>query len=445
MRKFSLMSGAVSSLQNGILESDDIYRNGLPASKFSLRDETASSTAADANGDQHTRLVQQLLMQHRLQQASSQSNQQSDDHKTTTTTTTTSVGSEELSAAFAESRHVDPFAIVQRDLSSISHSIRQVIGSDHPVLETIAKYFFDTQGKRFRPTLVLLCSRAASLTPVESTGEPTLPMAVRESDGSSLLETQQRLSEITELIHTASLLHDDVIDDAETRRGVKSINAVFGNKLAILGGDFLLARASVSLARLRSLEVVEIMSIVIENLVKGEVMQLKPSSSATLFDNVDTYLSKSYYKTASLMANSCRSAAILGGHDALAAEICYEYGKYIGLAFQIVDDLLDFEGSSDSLGKPSLNDISHGIATLPVLLASEQYPELLDMMERKFKGSTDVETAIWYVQRSNAIERARTLATACAENAVAAAQQLPDSDYKHAMITLVERVINRSH
>ena len=127
------------------------------------------------------------------------------------------------------------------------------------------------------------------------------------------LPLQRRLAEVTEMIHTASLLHDDVIDAADTRRGVSSVNTVFGNKLAVLAGDFLLARASVCLARLRSLPVVELLSTVIEHLVKGEVMQMKTAlrSEAATQAAFDLYLRKTYYKTGSLMANSCKAVAML--------------------------------------------------------------------------------------------------------------------------------------
>lgn len=206
---------------------------------------------------------------------------------------------------------------------------------------------------------------------------------------------QRRLAEITEMIHTASLLHDDVIDVADTRRGVSSVNSVFGNKLAILAGDFLLARASVCLARLRNVPVVELLSTVIEHLVKGEVMQMRAAIAAAVSATPEAggamaalragafsatggdasgddafgsagsaaegkadgssvaalaspvvraafaaYLRKSYYKTSSLMANSCRAIALLGRYPPAVAEVAFRYGMHAGMAFQLVDDML---------------------------------------------------------------------------------------------------------
>lgn len=136
------------------------------------------------------------------------------------------------------------------------------------------------------------------------------------------------------MLHTASLLHDDVLDEAEIRRGTQSVNAKFGNKAAILGGDYLLSRASVELARLRDVEVVELLAIVLEHLVKGEVLQSHLQSSDLSLLNL--YLTKTFYKTASLIANSCKAVAVLGGHDLESQNIVFEYGRHLGILFQVI-------------------------------------------------------------------------------------------------------------
>lgn len=175
---------------------------------------------------------------------------------------------------------------------------------------------------------------------------------------------QQRIAEITEMIHVASLLHDDVIDNAETRRGLKALNSAMGNKIAILAGDFLLARASVSLASLRNTEVIELLSQVIEHLVSGEILQVSftpqiPQQIIFLLSwtsqlyllhlqlltqmtsqpeellSIDHYIKKTFYKTASLMANSCKAVAILGGQPREDCQLAWEYGRHLGLAFQV--------------------------------------------------------------------------------------------------------------
>jgi len=148
----------------------------------------------------------------------------------------------------------------------------------------------------------------------------------------------------------------------------------------------------VALSRLRNADVVELLSVVLEHLAKGEVLQMSAADRRTSFlAQIDYYLTKSYYKTASLFSNGCKAAAILGGHTPAIQEVLFEYGRYLGLTFQIVDDLLDFVGTDESLGKPAHADLGQGIATLPVLYAAEQFPELSELIARKFKQSGDVE------------------------------------------------------
>lgn len=144
---------------------------------------------------------------------------------------------------------------------------------------------------------------------------------------------QQRIAEIAELIHVASLLHDDVIDDAETRRGKAALNHVLGNKVAILAGDFLLARASMTLASLKCTDVVTLMSQILEDLVSGEVLQA--TASAHSLTTMQHYLQKTYLKTASLMANACEAAAVVSDASATTRETAHRLGKNIGLAFQV--------------------------------------------------------------------------------------------------------------
>ena len=225
------------------------------------------------------------------------------------------------------SSSVDPFQLVEKDVSTLSGGIKALLGSDHPVLESCAKYFFEIDGgKKIRPTMVLAVSYALNAQAEGGGGSGAAAGAEGSKNSSrhawgSASPSQKRLAEITEMIHTASLFHDDVIDKATTRRGVSSVNQVFGNKLAILGGDFLLSRASVALARLRHTEVIELLSTVIEHLVKGEIMQMRTSSTGN--GALEYYLRKNFYKTASLMGHSCLAAAVLGEScSALPVALC---------------------------------------------------------------------------------------------------------------------------
>jgi len=226
--------------------------------------------------------------------------------------------------------------------------------------------------------------------------------------------------------------------------------------MAILAGDYLLARASIALARLRNVEVVEIMSTIIEHLVRGEVMQLKPppttttsyqfSSSSSTQLPLEYYLKKNFFKTASLMANSCRSAAVLANLPQDIVQLSYLYGKHVGVAFQLVDDLLDFRvGDMTNLGKPSYNDLRSGLATAPVLFAAQTYPELFPLVQRKFKNNGDVDKAIEIVHESDGISRTQNLAQVHAELAVDAIMQLEQSDYRDALVNLALKISKRGH
>ncbi|KAJ3209694.1 coq1 putative hexaprenyl diphosphate synthase [Dinochytrium kinnereticum] len=361
---------------------------------------------------------------------------------------------------------ISPTDLLGSDLTLLTDNIRRLLGSGHPVLTTISSYYFQAKGKHIRPVLVLLISLATSVnrasintininTPVgassdivfESAVESTTSTPERDPTNGSILPSQRRLAEITEMIHTASLLHDDVIDLALTRRSQPSANAEFGNKMAILAGDFLLARASVALARLRNLEVVELLSTVISNLVEGEFMQLRNSQlqedGKTRVTPFDYYLSKTYMKTASLIAKSCRAAAVLGGSPNEVSEAVYQYGRNLGLAFQLVDDMLDFVSSAETFGKPVNADLKLGLATAPVLFAAQKFPELQPLIDRQFQQPGDVAQALDFVHRSDGVRQTKELATSFCAEAVDALSILPPSPAREALIQLTHSVINR--
>lgn len=318
---------------------------------------------------------------------------------------------------------IDPLRTVAKEMQFLTGNIRKLLGSGHPSLDKVAKYYTQAEGKHVRPLIVLLMSRATHLCPKsEHLNEPQALGGINSSispvqilsdinpsaapltgaepemaDGSlDILPSQRRLAEITELIHTASLLHDDVIDHSVSRRGSPSANLEFGNKMAVLAGDFLLGRASVALARLRNAEVVELLATVIANLVEGEFMQLKNTerderNPKWSEETVSYYLQKTYLKTASLISKSCRASAILGNADATTVEAAYSYGRNLGLAFQLVDDMLDYTRSDKDLGKPAGADLELGLATAPLLFAWKQMPELGALVGRKFEKEGDVQ------------------------------------------------------
>ncbi|XP_062012684.1 solanesyl diphosphate synthase 3, chloroplastic/mitochondrial-like isoform X1 [Rosa rugosa] len=344
----------------------------------------------------------------------------------------------------------DPFSLVSDELSLIADRLRAMVVAKVPKLASAAEYFFKMgiEGKRFRPTVLLLMSTALNGRIPETPTQHEPPTRLEDAFPTELRARQQCIAEVTEMIHVASLLHDDVLDDADTRRGVDSLNSVMGNKLAVLAGDFLLSRACVALASLRNTEVVSLLSTVVEHLVTGETMQM--TTAADQRCSMEYYIEKTYYKTASLISNSCKAVAILAGHTTEVAMLAFDYGKNLGLAFQLIDDVLDFTSTSASLGKGSLSDIRHGIITAPILFAMEEFPQLRAVVEQGFDNPANVEIALDYLGKSNGIQRTRELARKHASLAAEAIESLPESDdedvlrSRRALLDLTHIVITRT-
>jgi all-trans-nonaprenyl-diphosphate synthase len=315
-----------------------------------------------------------------------------------------------------------PFAPVEKDLQLLAENLKSLVGAKHPILYAAAEHLFDAGGKRLRPAIVFLMARAT--------------MA-----GKEITARHRRLAEITEMIHTASLVHDDVVDTAPTRRGVPTVHSIFGNRIAVLAGDFLFAQSSWYLANLDNLTVVKLLSQVIMDLAEGEIQQGMRQFDTTL--SIDAYLEKSYYKTASLLANSAKAAGILSDMDEDTCENLYQYGRDLGLAFQIVDDILDFTSSAETLGKPVASDLAGGNLTAPVLYALEEYPQLAELIQGEFTNADDFDRALAIVDRSNGIQRARELASSRATLAVDRLAGLPPSVERQALIDLAEYVLKR--
>jgi all-trans-nonaprenyl-diphosphate synthase len=314
------------------------------------------------------------------------------------------------------------FSSIEADLRLLTENLKQLVGARHPILYAAAEHLFGAGGKRLRPAIVLLISRA------------TMP-------NQEITPKHRRLAELTEMIHTASLVHDDIIDESELRRGVPTVHTSFGNRVAVLAGDFLFAQASWYLANLDNLTVVKLLSEVIKDYAEGEIQQGLNRYDTEL--SIDAYLEKTYYKTASLMANSSKAAGVLSGVSAEMAMNLYNYGRHIGLAFQIVDDILDFTGSSDSLGKPAGSDLKSGNLTAPVLYALQEKPYLETLIEREFAQEGDLEQALALVEDSQGIDRSRQLAAYHAQQAVQSLTDLPPSDCRQALVELADYVLSR--
>ncbi len=311
---------------------------------------------------------------------------------------------------------------VETDLDALLADLRSLIGAGHPILQAAAEHLFAAGGKRLRPGIVLLVSRA-----IDPAGD--------------LGSRHRRLAEITEMIHTASLVHDDVVDGAATRRGVDTVHSRFNHRVAVLAGDFLFAQASWHLANLDNLEVVKLLSRVIMDLADGEVRQ-----SLFRYDtgqSFETYLEKSYCKTASLIANSARAAGVLSELPLQHLDALYHFGRQLGLAFQVVDDILDFTGSDQQLGKPAASDLASGYLTAPALYAIEERPALLGLIEREFCEPEDLAQALELVRSCEAIPRARALAEGFGREAVEALDWMSTSEASRALRALPDFVLSR--
>ncbi|KAK6453887.1 hexaprenyl pyrophosphate synthetase mitochondrial precursor [Scheffersomyces xylosifermentans] len=444
---------------------------------------------------------------------------------------------EKLVQPQSSSTFSDPFSIVSHEMSNLAKSIANLIGSGHPTLNRVSSYYFEAEGKNVRPLIVLLLSKSLAAIPLEQRnrikidtydvteqphfkGTPTKtsvagnsvddsisPLAILHGINpkvildplskpmdrlpqfdavNGILPKQRRLAEIVEMIHTASLLHDDVIDLSDSRRGRPSGNIAFTNKMAVLAGDFLLGRASVAIARLRNPEVIELLSTTIANLVEGEFMQLKntvmsngetnsisndgenkiiPEATGKVptkqheysvsapqevdhITNVNAafeyYLHKTYLKTASLMSKSSRAAAVLSGSQDDIIENCYEFGRNLGLCFQIVDDMLDYTASNATFGKPSQADLKLGLATAPILFAWKEQPELGELIGRKFSEPGDVEIARNAVDKFQGLEKTREMAQEYCYKALENLRVLPESDARSALEFLTNSILTRN-
>eukprot|EP00092_Neocalanus_flemingeri_P008818 GFUD01009491.1.p1 GENE.GFUD01009491.1~~GFUD01009491.1.p1 ORF type:complete len:417 (+),score=140.18 GFUD01009491.1:36-1286(+) len=330
------------------------------------------------------------------------------------------------------SQGADAFSLVESSLGGMLEEIHMELRAQL-VLDTemgeIARYYFDGGGKAVRPCIALCVGQLANChnENIEEQGDR--------------VRRQKQVAIVSEMIHTASLVHDDILDHAETRRGKESVNVKWDTRRSTMAGDYILAVGSRLLSQVGDKEVVVILSQVLADLVQGEFMQLQNKEDES--ERFEHYLTKSFNKTASLMAYSCRANAVLAGVSSTMVEHAFQYGRNIGIAFQLVDDLLDFIVSADQLGKPAAADLKLGLATAPVLFAAEKFPELNEMIGRRFEEEGDVERAFQLVQESGGLEETKELAKKHCEAAIAALEHFADSEYKTALVDMCDKVLNR--
>jgi len=307
-------------------------------------------------------------------------------------------------------------------------------------LKKAVKEVFHGGGKRLRPALCHLVHRMLRV-----------PFHTRGAK-----EDVLKLATAVEIIHTASLVHDDILDDADTRRQRKTVHQVFGPDVAVLSGDFLFAHASGMIESLENDEVTRLVSLVIEQFGYGELSQ-----SSKQFDvevPLLDYMKKSFYKTASLLAAACRASAVLTGPSREVCDVMYSYGFYLGVAFQIADDILDFVGSDEEMGKPRGQDLREGLLTAPVILCitgnadlgigpSPHANELRRLVNSRFSGGpADLERAVALVWEDGGVDKAYLLADKMANKALEALMLAAplDSDARRSLAGLTRWAVRRT-
>ena len=316
------------------------------------------------------------------------------------------------------------FGPVASDFTAINELIESSLHSRVPLVAEIAAYLVQAGGKRLRPLLVLLAARSCG----DSSQNPV------------------KLAVAIEFLHTAMLLHDDVVDESTLRRGRRTANAEWGNAASVLVGDFLHSRAFELMVELGCIDVMALISKATNGIAEGEVQQL------TLLQNTSTseadYLEVIYRKTALLFEVSAESGAVLGGANASEAAAYREYGRHLGLAFQLMDDWLDYEGSAQDLGKNTGDDLAEGKVTLPIILALKAAGasdrRILEQAITQ-PGSVAFEDVRCIAERCGGIETTKHRAAAEASLAESALQDLPDSACKSQMIRLSQFAVERSN
>jgi len=308
-------------------------------------------------------------------------------------------------------------------LLRVDEVIRERLASRVALINQISQYIITAGGKRIRPRLVLLFSEALGF------------------------EGQERfeLAATVEFIHTATLLHDDVVDESAMRRGRATANAMFGNAASVLVGDFLYSRAFQMMVGVNRMRVLQVLADATNVIAEGEVLQLMNMHDPDLA--VADYLQVIRYKTAKLFEASARLGAVLANATPGLEEACADYGRSLGTAFQLVDDLLDYEGNSSELGKNVGDDLREGKPTLPLLLALERAaPAERALIRHAIEHGEQerLQEILTIVRRTGALEGTRQAAQAESDQARAALAQLAPSRAREALLDLCVRSIHRS-
>ncbi len=312
--------------------------------------------------------------------------------------------------------------LVSQDMLEVDRVIAQRLDSGVPLVGEVARYIISAGGKRLRPVLLLLTCGALGYTGPQ----------------------RHNLAAVVEFIHTATLLHDDVVDESTLRRGRPTANESFGNPASVLVGDFLYSRAFQMMVDANSMRVMQVLADATNVIAEGEVLQLMNMHDASLDES--GYLRVIRSKTAKLFEASARLGAILAGQPAAVEEACATYGQALGTAFQVIDDVLDYDGNTVEMGKNLGDDLREGKATLPLILAMQHGSQAQAKLIRESIETGSVgplQEVIRIVRETGALELTRAAASSEAQRAIDATALLPDNPYRQAMQGLASQLLSR--
>ncbi|MFN4353208.1 polyprenyl synthetase family protein [Parvibaculum sp.] len=317
-------------------------------------------------------------------------------------------------------------ALVRGEMEAVDDFIRERMASDVPMIPELASYLINSGGKRLRPMLTIAASKMCGYT-----GKHHIKLAAT-----------------VEFLHTATLLHDDVVDESDLRRGKETARMVWGNQASVLVGDFLLGRAFKLMVETKSLRALEIIADAASIIAEGEVMQLAAAKDTGTTE--DAYMRVISAKTAALFAAASEIGAVIAQREGTEAAALHSYGRNLGIAFQLVDDALDYGGRATALGKNTGDDFREGKITLPVVLAyrrgnAEERAFWQRTLQEGNRQDGDFERAVELMHRHSALEDTIARAKHYGAIAIDALAIFPESPYRDALTKLVEFCINRNH
>ncbi len=313
------------------------------------------------------------------------------------------------------------FGLIRRDLLLVEEELERQSRSNLQILHHLNRYLLSSGGKRLRPALLLLAAKVFG----EGTDNSIISMAA-----------------VMELLHTATLVHDDIIDGSEMRRGKKSVAAQWGNDIAVLLGDWLYMTAFETSLQQRNLEVLDILTEATRKMTEGELLQLSLVGKLQITE--EQHFEIVERKTGFLFSASCRLGGVMRGASAVEKAALEDYGMNLGIAFQLTDDLLDFTSNTQKLGKPVLSDLREGKVTLPLIRLLDRYPQYEELVSIAMADNDDAAHKVLAILREcGQLELARNEALSYAVRAEEALEALPENQYRQALSDIAQFVVER--